>query len=145
MEYKPESEEESVRADKRKLILILAEEAETAAVKRDIKRLYAITRTPAGTNTKPTCSVKDKGGKIITNESQERTRWAEHFKETLNRPSPEQRPSIFPADSLLNVNTNPPTKAEISKAVKAIKAGKAAGPDGIPSEALKAEVSITIV
>ncbi|XP_068719643.1 uncharacterized protein [Montipora capricornis] len=35
---------------------------------------------------------------------------------------------------------NPPTKAEVSKAIKSLKSGKAAGPDGIPPEALKADV-----
>ena len=38
------------------------------------------------------------------------------------------------------MNTNPPTKAEVSKAIKSLKSGKAAGPDGIPPEALKADV-----
>ncbi|XP_068719550.1 uncharacterized protein [Montipora capricornis] len=35
---------------------------------------------------------------------------------------------------------NPPTKAEVSKAIKSLKSGKAAGSDGIPLEALKADV-----
>ncbi|XP_068671400.1 uncharacterized protein [Montipora foliosa] len=35
---------------------------------------------------------------------------------------------------------NPPTKAEVSKAIKSLKSGKAAGPDGIPPEALKTDV-----
>lgn len=91
----------STRADKRKCIHYLTE-AETAAGKRDMKRLYEITRTLAGRSTQPTCSVKDKEGRIIINECQERARWAENFKETLNRPPPEQPPPIFPADSLLN-------------------------------------------
>jgi len=38
------------------------------------------------------------------------------------------------------VSINPPTKAEVSKAIKSLKSGKAAGPDGIPPEALKADV-----
>ncbi|TRY72955.1 hypothetical protein DNTS_010252, partial [Danionella cerebrum] len=46
--------------------------------------------------------------------------------EVLNRPPPEQPPLIPPADSLLD-NTNPPSRAEITTAVKEIKAGKAAG------------------
>ena len=38
------------------------------------------------------------------------------------------------------MNTNPPTKAEVSKAIKSLKSSKAAGPDGIPPEALKGDV-----
>ena len=38
------------------------------------------------------------------------------------------------------MNTNPPTKAEVSKDIKSLKSGKAAGPDGIPPEALMADI-----
>nr|KAG5704048.1 hypothetical protein BaRGS_017552 [Batillaria attramentaria] len=41
---------------------------------------------------------------------------------------------------LLDISTNPPTKTEIIKAIKSLKSGKAAGPDGIPPEALKADI-----
>ena len=67
-------------------------------------------------------------------------RWVEHFKETLNRPAPPTPPDIPPATELLDINTNPPSKTEITKAIKSLKSCKAAGPDGIPPEALKADV-----
>ena len=57
-----------------------------------------------------------------------------------HRPPPQVPPDIPPAGNQLEVNTNPPTKAEVSKAIKSLKSGKAAGPDGIPPEALKADV-----
>nr|KAG5710147.1 hypothetical protein BaRGS_006666 [Batillaria attramentaria] len=50
------------------------------------------------------------------------------------------RPNIPPAAQLLDISTNPPTKTEIIKAIKSLKSGKAAGPDGIPPEALKADI-----
>ena len=84
--------------------------------------------------------MKDKNGVTITDEAKERARWAEHFQEILNRPPPQVPPDIPPAGNQLEVNTNPPTKAEVSKAIKSLKSGKAAGPDGIPPEALKADV-----
>nr|KAG5711950.1 hypothetical protein BaRGS_026391 [Batillaria attramentaria] len=46
---------------------------------------------------------------------------------------------IPPTAQLLDISTNPPTKTEIIKAIKFLKSGKAAGPDGIPPEALKAD------
>nr|KAG5693220.1 hypothetical protein BaRGS_034479 [Batillaria attramentaria] len=49
-------------------------------------------------------------------------------------------PDIPPAAQLLDISTNPPTKTEIIKAIKSLKSGKAAGPDGIPPEALKADI-----
>ena len=90
--------------------------------------------------TKP---VKNHEGKPITTESDQRKRWAEHFEDLLNRPAPVTTPEIPPADSVLKVNTNPPTKSEITKALKLLKNGKAAGPDGIPPEALKTDAKTT--
>ena len=84
--------------------------------------------------------MKDKNGETITDEAKERARWAEHFQEILNRPPPQVPPDIPPAANQLAVSINPPTKAEDSKAIKSLKSGKAAGPDGIPPEALKADV-----
>ncbi|KAH3890682.1 hypothetical protein DPMN_014767 [Dreissena polymorpha] len=43
--------------------------------------------------------------------------WTPHFKDLLSRPKPSERPDIHPADTPLRVNTNPPTKAEIEKAL----------------------------
>ena len=54
-----------------------------------------------------------------------------------NRPAP---PDIPPPSELLDVNTDPPSEAEIAKAIKSLKSGKAAGPDGIPPEALKVDI-----
>nr|KAG5694296.1 hypothetical protein BaRGS_032014 [Batillaria attramentaria] len=130
----------SARNDKRNFINNLTEEAETAAGQRNMKRLYEITRTLSGKNNNPTRPVKDKNGQIITKEEDQRTRWAEHFKETLNRPPPPVPPDIPPTAQLLDISTNPPTKTEIIKAIKSLKSGKAAGPDGIPPEALKADI-----
>nr|KAG5690574.1 hypothetical protein BaRGS_009236 [Batillaria attramentaria] len=130
----------SARNDKRNFINDLTEETETAAGQRNMKRLYEITRTLSGKNNNPTRPVKDRNGQIITREKDQRTRWAEHFKETLNRPPPPVPPDILPATQLLDISTNPPTKTEIIKAIKSLKSGKAAGPDGIPPEALKADI-----
>ena len=130
----------SARNDKREFINSLTEEAETAAGQRNTKRLYEITRTLSGKNNNPSRPVKDKNGETITGEEDQRARWAEHFKETLNRPPPSAPPEIPPAAQLLDINTNPPTKTEIMKAIKSLKPGKAAGPDGIPPEALKADI-----
>lgn len=83
--------------------------------------------------------VKDKNGKTLSKESEHRQRWREHFIEILNRIPPNNRPTIPEGEALLNVNTNPPTKTEIEKAINKLKNGNAAGPDGIPSEALRCD------
>jgi hypothetical protein len=131
------------RHDKREFVHGLTEEAEMAANQNNMKRLYEITRALSGKNFNPSRPVKDRNGNTITNDAEQRTRWVEHFEEILNRPPPPVTPDIPPAEEPLRVNTNPPTKAEIEKAIKSLKNGKAAGPDGIPPEALKADAAAT--
>ena len=75
---------------------------------------------------------------MLTTTGEQIKRWAEHFQEILNRPAPEETPDISPADSELPINCDAPSKAEIRKAIKSLRNGKAAGPDSIPAEALKA-------
>ncbi|RUS72506.1 hypothetical protein EGW08_019734 [Elysia chlorotica] len=84
----------STKQDKKNFIHELTEEAETAAAKGDMKRLYDITRTLSGKNRSTSCSVKDKDGKAITCKAKQRERWAEHFKEILNRPPPPKPPEV---------------------------------------------------
>ena len=103
-----------------------------------MKRQYETTQTLAGKSGNP---VKDKTGTPLTCEAEQRSRWAERFEEILNRaPPPETLNIPSPADQL-NVNTNPPTKADIIKAIKSTKSGKAAGPDDIPPEALTSDIT----
>ena len=70
-------------------------------------------------------------------------RWREHFEQLLNRPPPESPPEILPARLDLPINTNPPTK-EIEEAIRQIKPNKAAGPDHIPPEAIKADMTTSV-
>ena len=71
-------------------------------------------------------------------------RWREHFEQLLNRPPPESPPEILPARLDLPINTNPPTKKEIEEAIRQIKSNKAEGPDHIPPEAIKADMTTSV-
>ena len=62
----------------------------------------------------------------------------------LNRAPPESPPEILPAKLNLPINTNPPTKKEIEEAIRQIKSNKAAGPDDIPPEAIKADMTASV-
>ena len=106
----------SARKDKRSHIEELTSEAETAAGQRNMKRLYEITRALSGKNNNPSRPVKDKNGNIIPGKEEQRARWVEHFKETLNRPAPPTPPDIPTPTQLLDININPPSKTEIAKA-----------------------------
>ena len=134
----------SIRKDKRAHIDNLAQQAETAAAQGNLKDLYMITKKLAGKSHQQTDKpVKDKQGTPLSTTQDQRRRWAEHFKEVLNQPVPEGTPDIPPADTVLPINCEKPSKAEIRKAIKTLKSGKAAGPDGIPAEALKADLTTT--
>ena len=78
--------------------------------------------------------------KLTTAEEQVK-RWAEYFEELLNRPALLNAADIQPAEELLQVNIAKPTKDEVRKAIRTLKNGKSAEPDGIPAEALKADLS----
>ena len=71
-------------------------------------------------------------------------RWREHFEQLLNCPPPESPPEILQARLDLPINTNPPTKKEIEEAIRQIKSNKAAGPDHIPPEAIKADMTTSV-
>ena len=62
----------------------------------------------------------------------------------LNKPSPSEMPQIEPAVTPLQVNENRPRKKEIKKAIRHLKNGWAAGPDGIPSGTTLADLNISI-
>jgi len=82
--------------------------------------------------------MKDSSGKLITKHEDQMERWKEYFSTLLNQTAPLQRPNISPASNSLSINCEHPSREEIRKATKALWNGKAAGPDNIPPEAIKA-------
>ena len=76
------------KADKKAYVEGLAEEAEQAAGRQDLKTLYSITKTLNGKYTHSNVPVRDKEGKVLSKESEQVPRWKEHFESLLNRPDP---------------------------------------------------------
>ncbi|KAH9582971.1 hypothetical protein MS3_00007546 [Schistosoma haematobium] len=133
----------SVRTDKSKYVEDLAMTTEKAAREGNMRELYDTTKKLSGNRHKPERPVKSKEGEVITNIEEQINRWLEHFKELLNRPAPLNPPNIKAAPTDLLINVGPPTIEEISMAIRQIKSGKAAGPDNISADALKADVAAT--
>ena len=127
----------SARSDKRKYLDDMAQEAEQAAVKGNLREVYCITKKLTGKFRTSDMPIKDKTGNLITNQEDQKKRWMNHFEELLNRPPPENPPQIDPASEDLDIETEPPSREEIEEAIKKLKNNKAAGPDGIPGEAVK--------
>ena len=130
----------SIRKDRRNFVDSLAKQADEAASKGDMKELYSITRTLAGAKKIPDRPVRAKSGELLTDQEEQRKRWADHFRELLKRPPPSEIPDITPANTLLEVDESRPSKEEVKRAIRHLKNGTAAGPDGIPPEAIKADM-----
>ena len=130
----------SVKKDKKNFVDSLAAQAEEAAGQGNLKDLYMITKKLANKFQQTEKPVRDKNGNQLTTTEEQLTRWAEHFQELLNRPAPETPPDIQPAEEDLDINCSKPSKSEIKKAIMSLKNGKAAGPDEIPAEAIKADM-----
>ena len=86
----------------------------------------------------------DKNGNPLTTTNEQLKRWAEHFRELLNRPIPDSPPDKPSVETELPISCDKPSKAEIKKAIVPLRGGKAAGPDGIPAEAIKADIETAV-
>ncbi|GFR60484.1 endonuclease-reverse transcriptase [Elysia marginata] len=133
----------SIKKDKESFTKTLAEKAEKAATAGHIKIVYQTTKTLVGKYTRSEMPVKDAGGKAIFEKDAQAARWIEHFTSLLNRPPPTNPPEILEARRDLPINCDTPSHREIVDAIKQLNQGKAAGPDLIPPEALKADVDTT--
>ena len=130
----------SARNDKRKYIDELASKAETAASRQEMSVVYKITKQICGNNNyKGNSPVMDKNGRLLTNEQEQETRWTEHFNEVLNRPDPQRTADIQPAERDLEIETSPPTKAEIKATIATLGNNKAPGPDSLCAEVFKTD------
>ena len=101
----------SVKTDKANFIE--ANEAEDASAQGNMKQLYEITRKLAGKYKRTDRPIKDKNGNVLTSGEDQLKRWREHFEELLNRPPPQNPPDITPAEEVLQINCERPSKAEI--------------------------------
>ena len=108
-----------------------------------MKDIYETTNKLAGNYRQTRQQIKNKNGKVLTTTEEQLERWAEEFKELLNRPQPAVTPQINRADEEPKINLHLQSKSEIKQAIKKLKTAKASGPDNIPPEALKANPDLT--
>ena len=130
----------NVKADKANVIEYLAKEAEDASVQGNMKQLYDIPRQLAGKYKYTDRPIKDQNGNVLTSDEYQLKRWREHFEELLNRPPAQDPPDIAPAEEVLQINCDRPSKAEIEKAIHHMKRGKASGPDKILAKVIKGDI-----
>ena len=58
-------------------------------------------------------TVKDKNGNPLTTTNQQLERWAEHFRELLNRPTPDSPPDIPSAETELPISCDKPSNPQV--------------------------------
>jgi len=85
--------------------------------------------------------ILNANGSLISDKAQKAARWREYYEQLLSRP-PTHPPTDLAqaAASALEdttIDCDPPTVAEVAKAIGRLKAGKAPGICGIPAELLK--------
>ena len=134
----------SIKKDKRDYIDDLARQAETAAGQGNLRDLYLVTKKLTGKFQQTDKPVMDKNGNPLTTTNEQLKRWAEHFRELLNRPTPDSPPDIPPAETELPISCDKPSKTLTKKAIMTLRSGKAAGPDETPAEAIKADIETAI-
>ncbi|CAG2246334.1 unnamed protein product [Mytilus edulis] len=128
------------RADKRAYMEDLAKQAEEAADKGEQGKIYKITREICGKfRSNNDVQIKDKHGRLLATEDDQKAKCAEHFKEVRNRPAIDKEAIIIEALQDLEINTNLPERQEIIIAIKALKNGKSPGQDNLNEELFKVD------
>ena len=122
----------SIKRDKRSHIKNLAKHAEEAAARGNMRDVYNTTKKLSARYQLTGKQIKDKEGKTLTSVEEPPKRWAELFSELLNRPERDRDRAA--------INCGKPTRQEIRKAIQSLKNGRAAGPDDVPTEALKVDI-----
>lgn len=129
------------KSDKNDYVEKLATEAEDASSRGDLRTLYKITKTLSGSGSESSnVPVKDKDGKVISNEKEQIERWREHFCSILNRPDPENEADIPEAETDLEIDTDAPSEEEVTRSIAAMRSGRAGGIDGVTADMLKSEM-----
>jgi len=133
-----------VRKDKRKFIDDLAKEAKAAARQHNMKILNDTTKQLSRKFKAPNRQIRDLNVRLLITTEEQHKRWVEHFQQLLNRPPPIEPPILLPANQELDISCEPPTRAEVEKAIKSLKNNKSTGPDNIPAEVLRADISTSV-
>ena len=129
----------SSRRDKREYTNSLAAEAQSAAERGDTRTVYKIINTLTGGFTSKTTVVKDKYRKVLTKEQDQLDRWAEHFRETLNRPDPDVEAAIEDMGFQIEMTRGNITQQEIERAIRQTKGNRAPREDRVTADMLKAD------
>ena len=135
----------SLRKDENSYWSLIAEDMETACRTGNSKSLFSTLKRVLGKKSEVADTILDKNGDAIQDKQRRLPRWTEYFSELLNRPPPRSIDTdlVRAANAHIatqSISLESPTEAEVCKAIRKLKQGKAPGPDQIPAEFYKASV-----
>ncbi|KAK1786550.1 hypothetical protein P4O66_002993 [Electrophorus voltai] len=123
----------SCKSDKKAWLECKRAEAHEAASKNDNKTLYRIVRELTGAWSNSSAPIKNKDGVFLLTREEQDAHWVEHFKETLNQPTPANTydfgATLPPPDQVVNLDLI--TIEETKVAIQTLKANKTPGLDEI--------------
>ena len=114
----------SAQKDKREWFDRQAQEAEDAAARNDMKQVYHIAKKITDSTKARSRPIKAKDGSLISKEEGKLERWAELFKEVLNRPAPNTPAQTVNSRNVLPMDTQEFTEDEVRKAIATVKTNK---------------------
>ncbi|KAK3536559.1 hypothetical protein QTP86_013749 [Hemibagrus guttatus] len=107
---------------------------DTREGQKDLYRL-ARQRDQDGKDVQQVRVIKDRDGRVLTNEESVKRRWKEYFEELMNEEN--EREKRVEGVNSVEQKVDKIRKDEVRKALKRMKSGKAVGPDDIPVEVWK--------
>ena len=128
-----------LRRDKNNYIDDKTADIELANEKGHTREMYRLIRTLGGCKKYTSETIKDSSGQRISDTRKIMERWAEHFVELLKADnSSTPLPKRFtPPVVFAEIDTEAPTKNEITHALRELQNRRAGGCDGIPPELYK--------
>ena len=119
--------------------LHLCSKIQLAADTGNIKAMYDGIKQALGPTRKKTAPLKSSSGSIIQERDKQMERWVEHYSDLYAQETKVTEEALTAVESLpvLHSLDAEPTTEELTKALDALKPGKAPGQDGIPAEVLK--------
>ena len=113
-----------------------AQEIQRCADEGRVQGFYDAIKRVNGPRTNITCPLKNADGVLLKDKAAILGRWAEYFKDLLNAANPTDPTAIVELPQFPTVlqMDDPVTEDEVAKAISSLKAGKAAGPDGLSPE-----------
>ncbi|KAL9987722.1 hypothetical protein ACROYT_G002072 [Oculina patagonica] len=146
--YQRKEVKKKARADKRRTLERIAEEAERAAHQNNLKELHMKTKLLSGCLRKPSTGVRAKDSTVISTEEEVLERWKEHFYEVLSVACEEtgvpEGCQLDICEEPIEMDTSPFTIEEMRRDISRLKNDKAPGVDNISAEMVKASPAVAM-